>query len=399
MKMIAACSGGPDSMALLDQLVQKKYDVVAAHVNYHQRASAKRDENIVREYCAAHDIPCVVLDAYYPGSGNFQAWARDVRYAFFADTAEKYGAEDVYVAHHLDDSLETYLFQKKRGMLCERFGLGEQMNYKGICIRRPLLAYEKKELEQYCIDHGIPYGIDESNLTDHYARNELRHRLIDPMTRAQKKALQQQIEEENRLLEEKRSEGMRRIETEGMAALLEDEEAVFYLDLFLSRKMKRHLSKDHLKSLVVQLGRNCVVDLQDHEVERHDDLVLIEQKTQYPTYLIENEEQLKNFQSFELGKFAYWLNNRGKVIEGVTLTEADFPITLRPACGQDKIRLRFGTKSMHRFWIDSKIPRLCRRQWYVMENAHKTVIFVPGIGCDVSHFSTQPTCFMLQSSI
>ena len=72
-KCVVACSGGPDSMALLDQLNKQGKDIVVAHVNYKHRDTADRDEKIVKEYCKKYDIPVRVL---YPvhEKGNFQAW-------------------------------------------------------------------------------------------------------------------------------------------------------------------------------------------------------------------------------------------------------------------------------------------------------------------------------------
>ena len=59
-KCVVACSGGPDSMALLDQLNKQGKDIVVAHVNYKHRDTADRDEKIVKEYCKKYDIPCLL---------------------------------------------------------------------------------------------------------------------------------------------------------------------------------------------------------------------------------------------------------------------------------------------------------------------------------------------------
>ena len=62
---IVACSGGPDSMALLAKLCNKK--VIVAHVNYHKRDTADRDEQIVRNFCDQHHLPLFV---YAPKSSR-----------------------------------------------------------------------------------------------------------------------------------------------------------------------------------------------------------------------------------------------------------------------------------------------------------------------------------------
>ena len=81
-KMVIACSGGPDSMALFALCLDQGIDVVVAHVNYHKRETADRDEQIVKNFALQHNVPVCVLHPVYE-SGNFQNWAREVRYQFF----------------------------------------------------------------------------------------------------------------------------------------------------------------------------------------------------------------------------------------------------------------------------------------------------------------------------
>ena len=72
--------------------------------------------------------------------------------------------------------------------------------YKGIRICRPLLGLGKRECMQYCLDHGIPFGIDESNLKDDYTRNQIRHSLVDTLSEDQKEewlhTIEKKIEKE-----------------------------------------------------------------------------------------------------------------------------------------------------------------------------------------------------------
>ena len=188
LKCVVACSGGPDSMALLDQLNKQGRDIVVAHVNYKHRDTADRDENIVKEYCQKYGIPVRVC---YPihEKGNFQAWARDVRYAFFEEVADEFDTKLLYVAHQMDDVIETYFFQKKRNMICDYYGLKQESSRHGYKIIRPLLSYTKAELQMYCVENGVSFGIDESNLTNHYTRNVIRHTQIEKMSRKDRKSV------------------------------------------------------------------------------------------------------------------------------------------------------------------------------------------------------------------
>ncbi|MBP3851286.1 MAG: tRNA lysidine(34) synthetase TilS [Erysipelotrichaceae bacterium] len=389
-KIIIGCSGGPDSMALLDMLEKTgKYEIGIAHVNYQKRESAQRDEEIVKQYAEKHGLKMWILYPQWNHEGNFQAWARDVRYDFFVQCAKEFDTEDLFIAHQLDDHIETYYFQKQRQMVCDTFGLAKNSVYRNLKVHRPLLGYEKKELEQYCQNNHVPYGIDESNLTDDYTRNTIRHHQTEALTKKQKLAICEDIEDENKQMQRKREEARAFLKTNyTVDELIRQKEAWLILDVYLYEHTQKHYAKKHLCSLVEQLHTDCLISLGEFELERWQNH-LICQRTMIDKPVILNTIEYKDYGSFKLSR-------RGKTIEGVTLKASDFPITIRPVQSGDSILLRYGRKKLSRFFIDRKIPRYLRKQWLVMENKDKEIIFVPGIGCDVNHFSIQPTLFMLK---
>lgn len=386
-KIIVACSGGPDSMALLDQC-KDKYSVCVAHVNYKKRDTADRDENIIKTYCSKYDIPVKVLYPTWNHKGNFQAWAREVRYDFFEEVADEFDTKDIYIAHQLDDRIETYLFQKQRNMLCDTYGLNELSNRHGYILHRPLLNYEKQELEMYCINHSIPYGIDESNLTDDYTRNQIRHHQTNTFTKIEKLELCHTIDIENQKLEERRQKAEGFLQEFTVDELVKEEDAAFILDYFINRVTHMHYSHSHLQSLLAQLHTDCLIDLNEYYLECFKNQL----------YCVKKTEKVKDsFDSIQFGNYTnYELKQEGSTIQGVTLKEDDFPIVIRNVQESDFIQLRFGKKKIHRFFIDRKIPRFQREKWLVVENRKGNVIFVPGIGCDVEHFSVKPNVFMIQ---
>ena len=101
-RYLVAVSGGPDSMALFDMVRSSGAYLEAAHVNYHKRDSADRDEKIVSSYCEKYHIPFHLLD-YEDDTqrGNFQAAARKARYEFFAKICEEENLDEVLVAHQI----------------------------------------------------------------------------------------------------------------------------------------------------------------------------------------------------------------------------------------------------------------------------------------------------------
>ena len=371
-KCVVACSGGPDSMALLDQLNKQGKDIVVAHVNYKHRDTADRDEKIVKEYCKKYDIPVRVL---YPvhEKGNFQAWARDVRYAFFEEVADEFDTKLLYVAHQMDDVIETYLFQKNRNMICDWYGLKEKSVRHGYQIVRPLLNFTKSELQQYCNDNGVSFGIDESNLTNHYTRNVIRHTQIEKMDRNEKEEWILKIQNENDFWQIKRAgiEDFLKNWNGDVDSLLNQEDAWLCLDTFLFQALSHHFSRKYMEELCVQLKGNVLIEIEDHLLERHNEKLYLMPKPQNVYYTL-NELEYKDYKEFSI-------MNQGQTIESFSVEASDFPLVVRHVKVNDVISMRFGNKNVHRFFVDRKICKIYRKYWLVVENNAGKVIFVPGL--------------------
>ena len=379
-KCVVACSGGPDSMALLDQLNKQGKDLVVAHVNYKHRDTADRDENFVRAYCQKYDIPVRVL---YPkhDQGNFQAWARDVRYEFFERVAREFDAKEIYVAHQMDDVIETYFFQKKRNMVCDWYGLKDKSIRHGFYILRPELKYTKKELQEYCQKNNIAFGIDESNLTNHYTRNVIRHTQIEKMSRSEKEDWIQKINVENQMWQSQKESMCQFFNQWNHKAdvLLAQKDAWLYLDAYLFEHLHHHFSRKYMEELCIQLQHNVLIEIKDHLLERHNGVLYCMPKPKDVCVRLDTME-FKNYGDFTILP-------SGKRIESFQVDSHDFPLTIRRVHDFDTIDMRFGKKNIHRFFVDRKICKIYRQYWLIVENKEGKVIFVPGLGCDVKHYS------------
>lgn len=380
LKCVVACSGGPDSMALLDQLNKQGRDIVVAHVNYKHRDTADRDENIVKEYCQKYGIPVRVC---YPihEKGNFQAWARDVRYAFFEEVADEFDTKLLYVAHQMDDVIETYFFQKKRNMICDYYGLKQESSRHGYKIIRPLLSYTKAELQMYCVENGVSFGIDESNLTNHYTRNVIRHAQIEKMSRKEKEEWILKIEEENAVWKKQRNQINLFLKgwNYDIQLLLNQENAWLYLDSFLFNTLHHHFSRKYMEELCIQLKSNVLIEIENYLLERHNNKLYFLPKPKDVNYKL-NALRVGEYEDFTI-------LSQGNRIEGFSVEASDFPLIIRRVRANDSIKMRFGNKNVHRFFVDRKISKIQRKYWLIVENKLGHVIFVPGLGCDVEHYS------------
>ena len=172
MKLLAI-SGGPDSMFLLDWYKNKK--VVVAHINYHKREDSNVDENIVKDFCKKNKIPFEILNVKEKPKGNFQSWARKVRYDFFAEVYKKYNCNEILLAHHKDDFLETAIMQQESGRTPKYFGIKKKNVINGMKIHRPFIhLYWKEEILNELNKANISFATDSSNDQPIFERNRVR---------------------------------------------------------------------------------------------------------------------------------------------------------------------------------------------------------------------------------
>ncbi len=392
---LVGVSGGGDSMALLDMCRRAGVNLRCAHVNYHHRETADRDQQICEQYCSKWSIPIDVLHAQTSETGNFQANARKDRYVFYKELCECHNCKGVLVAHQQDDVLETYLMQKQRGSIPQRYGLCRETDIFDVHVVRPLLAYTREELRGYCTRFAVVYGDDESNFTDDYERNRIRHHQLEKMDENMRLSLLQRMEADNERLSvlQKESEAFLKRWKGSCRELLDQKESAFILQYWIRKQSGCSLSMGAQQDL---LRRLCSLKTQwqqtltDHWVlkKEYDQLVVDKLEMCVFAYVYDSPQMLQTPY--------FTLCDQGERIEGVTLSKDDFPITIRNAAPGDAIKLRFGTKKLHRWFIDRHIPLDQRRSWPVMVNAEGTVIFVPKIGCDIAHFSNNPTLFMIQ---
>ena len=386
-RYIFGVSGGPDSMAMLD-MYRHDLDIIVAHVNYHKRESANRDELIVFEYCQRYGIPFFKLDAAKEYSGNFQDYARRVRYDFYKQLCEKHEASGVYVAHQMDDLIETYIMQKEKGIIPYTYGLAGQVEINGVKIIRPLLGYTKQQLLEYNRIHQVPYGIDESNLGDSYKRNRIRHEIVEKLGKEDRERYLKIIEEENRELDKRRKKLIPILEKEYLSTEewndLEDKQ------MYLRLKAAHDLSGDQVKEIIRQL------DEAEHPLIRLRDKIITKEYDRIALFT-PNDDYSYTMNSIRYFRTDYFqIRDAGSKIEGVTVSKNDYPLTIRNFRQGDRIVMRFGTKAVNRFFIDRKIPLKERLCYPIVTNRLGEVIFVPGLGCDVHHFSESPTFFVIK---
>lgn len=192
LKVLAAVSGGMDSMCLASLLLRSGADFGIAHCNFHLRGEeSDADEALVREWAEAHGVPFHVkafeTESFAQENGiSIEMAARELRYSYFAETAREKGYQAVAVAHNANDNAETLILNMLRGTGSRGMsGMKEVSSLpvtgsEDIPLLRPLLSISREEIAKFIEREAVPYREDRTNSETLYKRNKIRN-LIFPL--------------------------------------------------------------------------------------------------------------------------------------------------------------------------------------------------------------------------
>ena len=211
--VIAGVSGGNDSMTMLHLLRRLReiwhFHLRVVHVNHGIRgAEADRDQRMVETVCTESNIPCSVYRYDVPElSVKWKLGTEETgrivrRQAFDAEThkcRKQYAVVRTALAHNKNDLAETMLHHLARGTGLR--GLCSLKPVNGEVIR-PLLCLERREIDDYIRECGIPSVLDSTNLEDEYTRNRIRRHLLPVMEREINAKTVEHMAETSRLLSE-----------------------------------------------------------------------------------------------------------------------------------------------------------------------------------------------------
>lgn len=170
MKYLVAVSGGIDSVVLLDMLVAEgRHELVVAHFDHGIREDSAEDGRFVAKLAKKHGLPFEIKREEL-GKDASEELARERRYAFLREMADKHGAT-IVTAHHMNDIAETIAINLTRGT-----------GWRGLAVldsdvRRPLLGMTKLEIWEYAEKKRLDWREDSTNASDAYLRNRLRPKL------------------------------------------------------------------------------------------------------------------------------------------------------------------------------------------------------------------------------
>ena len=242
-KLLVCVSAGVDSMVLSNLLLQLNYKIGIAHCNFNLRGNeSDLDEKFVSEYSKKKSIVfhSKSFTTKLPKHSTQMA-ARTLRYDWFNEllNSEKY--DFILTAHHLDDSLETFILNLSRASGIEGL-LGIKATDNNLI--RPLLIFSKEQLLSFALKNDLKWREDSSNVKDDYLRNKIRNNIIPHL-----KELHPSF-----LFQSKKSMDFLR----GSNEILKKHKKEFKQKYFLNINNEIHVSKD---SLVKKVSDNFIFEL------------------------------------------------------------------------------------------------------------------------------------------
>lgn len=388
-KVVCAVSGGADSMALLWAFYLLKdslqIELSAAHFNHKLRGEeSDRDEQFVRQFCNDYRIPIVVGSGQVvAGKKGLEAAAREARYGFFGELSGK-----IATAHTADDNAETMLMHLVRGTSLK--GLGGIAPMNGSLIR-PMLDITRQEVMDFLQEYSIPYVEDSTNGEDMFLRNRLRHHVM-PL-----------LKQENPRIAENLSALAQdlRFEESALASQIGD---LPHVDIL--RNMQPALRRRALAAFLEECG---VIEPERAHVDLAEKLVFSENPSASADFP-GNITIARNYGILELRAGEQGISTTVLTCPGVTtIPRLNLQITctltdeivcqkdcftvcpagdmvIRSRREGDHIRLKGGTKSLKKLFIDRKIPANERMNVPVLAD-DKGVLGVFGIGANINRIA------------
>ncbi len=402
--IVVGVSAGPDSMALLYILKELrkelKYKLIVAHINHNVRNESKEEEEFLKGYCLDNDILFESMTIEKYGDDNFHNEARNIRYHFYNELINKYGANYLMTGHHGDDLIETILMRIVRGSTLRGYsGFNNIIKMDNYVLVRPLIFVTKEELELFDKEKNIPYRIDKSNFKDKYTRNRYRKNVL-PFLKSEDKCVHEKFLKFSRtllecdnLINKLVNIEMERVYKDGIIDVLEFNKT----DEFIKRRII-----DYIFSLIYH---DELMEIDDRHVNLVIDLIKSKKASlslSLPNdYLVLKEYNKVYFKknidcimSYDIELTDEVTLPNGMVIKRLDKCDTDgndilrinskdvmLPLYVRTRHTGDRMSVKnmSGTKKVSDILIDAKIPLNKRDSWPIVVDSNNQIIWIPKI--------------------
>ncbi len=421
-RIVVGVSGGPDSLALLHYLLERKEKrnlfLVVAHIDHMFRGEESFEDAVfVKDFCSAFSIPFEmtqvdVHDLMVRTGKSAETAAREVRYDFFAKVMKEYQCSYLALAHHGDDQIETILMRLTRGSTGKaRAGIPFQRPFASGSIFRPFLNVTKDDITHYCEEKDLVPRIDPSNMENVYTRNRFRTNCL-PFLKEENRQVHEhfqrfseEMQSDEDFLQELTAEQMNKVmTTRDNDHITIDRKTFLEIPLPLQRRgiqlILNYLYKKRPSSLsAIHIDQVLGLIRNDHpsgKLDFPDGLKVIRSYRSCHFQFELLHDQPYRYEMKEPG--TYPLPGVGELTMGyIEMTEGGYhhshcaalfqvdnihlPLIVRTRQAGDRMSLKgtAGTKKLKDIFIDRKIPIQERDRWPVITDREGEILWLPGL--------------------
>ena len=396
--IVVACSGGPDSMFLLNLLKSLNYKIICAHVNHKARKESDQEYQFLEEYCKKEDIIFEGIELTGYVNGNFEKYARDFRYSFFETLLKKYESSILMTAHHGDDLVETIMMRLVRGSSLKGYaGFLSESKKKNYRIIRPLVYLTKDYILQYNKEHNIPYVLDDSNNSLDYTRNRIRHKVL-PVLKDEDNLIHEKLLSFSEELNDAYSfilgytkNSLKKVFVDNVLDINKFSKEDEYLQRQILNYILSMLYPDNLylvnsnhvteifklikspkPNLQLMLpGNILIVKRYDKLSFKENEVIKEDYKYELKDGLVINDYEFIYSKSLSKSNYVIRLNSK----------DIALPLYVRTRIAGDKMQVKNmkGNKKVNDIFIDSKIEKAQRDSWPIVVDSNDTIIWLPGL--------------------
>ena len=396
-EVIIACSGGPDSMCLLNLLIKlrnkKNLELIVAHVNHKLRSASDDEAKMVEEYAKKNNVTFELQELDYQNTKFSEDDAHRKRYKFFKSLIKKYKAYYLITAHHGDDLIETILMRIARGSNLNGYiGIKRVTQNEDYVTLRPLLSTTKDEIIKYNESENIPYVIDESNDSLKYTRNRYRKNVLpflkneDEYIHLKYLKFSEELEEydnfvnnyikekefivDNQIVINKITNESEFIKRKTIELIVKSIQVNDYFNIS-DKQMNELLKLIYNSNKSIDLNNNYI------GINEYGYLKIIKKPNkEYQEIILDKDLEFLGF------NFYYNCDNGNSSNNCIYLnsSEVTLPLKLRTRCNGDKMQvLNLGTKKINDIFIDNKINKELRSNYPILVDAKNNIIWLPSL--------------------
>ena len=400
--LVVGVSGGPDSMCLLNLLLElkeeRRYNIVVAHINHGLREESDEEYEYVKKFSSDHNLLFEGIKLGEFDTNSIENEAREKRYSFYEDILKKHKSKYLLLAHHGDDLVETILMRLTRGSTLDGYsGFNKISKRDNYSIIRPLVFYTKDEIMEYLEEKHIEYRIDKTNYDKKYTRNRYRLDILPVLKKENKNihkkylTFSEELEESNNFIDKYVSNKYIDIVKDNIIDL----DLLLKEDRYIIKKILNKYLFNNYKSninLIESKHVQAILDLIDSDKPNTfvtlPNNIMVEKS--YNKLYIKETDKLDNYKiaikdKVVLGDYII------KKIDNTDLTnnfvchlnseEISLPLYVRNRKDGDYIEILNlnGKKKIKDLFIDSKIDKSLRDNYPLVVDSNDNIVWIPGL--------------------